>query len=252
MMKKIFYAPLIWGLLGTAQMQAALDVELLGKQKARIFKIIKYDFLIKTNNTFGNPQKKIKKVIRFFEEDQKKLLAGTQKPKEIKAVNDITAQCKKLKKHFNIPIENGTIEKVFKQEFADGLVAKKMVLELTKTQLKDNQTRELFYLNNLRAISQKFAITYLVKTVEPKGAITEETKRELAITLKKFRTALDYLHKTLQSNTQKEKLKKLEKVYIFFDFLSRSRLLTPTLIIQKSNEMLTISRELIESYHAST
>jgi flagellin-specific chaperone FliS len=243
---RIFVSILALTVIG---LQASLNVEILGKQKARIFKIIKYDFLLKTGNTFGDPQTRIKKVIGFFEEDQKKLLAGTQNPKEIKAIKAITAQYKKLKKHFNTPVSKETIERVFKQEFADGLAVKKMVLELTRTQLKSQQTKEVFYLNNLRAISQKFAITYLVKTVEPQGTMSEETKKQLAITLNKFRTALDYLHTSLQSDQQKSLLKKLEKIYRYFDFLSKAKLLTPTLIIHKSDEMLKVSKELIQSCH---
>jgi len=54
----------------------------------------------------------------------------------------------------------------------------------------------------------------------------------------------------ITKQTKQAMLVKLEKIYKFFDFLSRFRLLTPTLIVQKSNEMLTLSRQLITQYHS--
>jgi len=241
---------LIFFLAGVVPLSAAVDVETLGKQKARIFKTIKCDFLVKTNNNFGNPKKKITKIISFFEEDQTKLLNSTQDPKELEALQAIKSEWEKLKQQFGKPVNDQEIERAFKEEFRQGMSAKKLVLELTEKQLQNKQNKDLFYLNNLRAISQKFAITYLIKSVEPANAVSDETKKQLAITLKKFRTALEYLHQTLQTDTQKAMLAELEKIYRFFDFLSRSKLLTPTLIVQKSNEMLSLSRKLIKDYHS--
>jgi len=234
---------------GSFQLSAAVDVEILSKQKARVFKTIKYDFMQKTNNQFDHSRDKRKKIIRFFEEDQAKLLAGTTDPKELEQLKTVSKQWEQLKKYFDTPVTDATITSVFHEEFQHGLSTKKTILDLTKTQLVNQKNKDLFYINNLRAISQKFAITYLVKTVEPRDAMSEKTKTELAITLKKFRTALDYLHKTLHTSAQKSHLEELEKIYIYFNFLSKSRRFTPTLIINKSDEMLQISKELIRHYH---
>ena len=237
--------------IGISIVSASVDVEILGKEKARVFKAIKYDFLQKTNNHFGNSGDKRTKVIRFFEADLKKLIADTSDPEEQAKLEAISAHWTKLKKLFDTPVTDATIEKIFKEEFHEGLRTKKKILELTQTQLKDDKNKTLFYLNNLRAISQKFAITYLVKTVEPTGATSEETQKQLAITLEKFRTALDHLHKELKTEEQKAMLQELEKIYLYFDFLSQSRQFTPTLIIHKSDEMLTLAKKLVKSYHAN-
>jgi len=232
-------------IMGMVMMYASVDVATLGKQKTRVFQAIKNDFLLKTNNNFGNPEKRLSAIIKAFEADQTRLQNGSATPEEIESLKVISARWDKLKGEFRRPVEGGAYATTFAQELHDGLSVKKKILALSKKQLRSSRSKALFYANNFPAISQKFAITYLLKAVEPAGHPSPETQKQLAITLDKFRTALDHLQSTLNKPEQKAILGKLEKIYRYFDFLSKSRAPTPTLIVHKSNEMFDLGKQLI-------
>jgi len=234
-------------MVSMALMYASVDVATLGKQKTRVFQAIKNDFLLKTNNNFADPKKRLSAIIKAFEEDQVKLQSNSATLEEIDSLRQISSQWDELKRAFHQPVRNDAYSAVFTQELKKGMGLKRSIFLLTKKQLNSSRSKALFYANNLLAISQKFAVTYLLKAVEPAGNPSPETQKQLAITLEKFRTALDHLQRTLNKPEQKAILEKLEKIYRYFDFLSKSRAPAPTLIVHKSNEMFDLGKQLIQT-----
>ena len=96
----------------------------------------------------------------------------------------------------------------------------------------------------LRAVSQKLAALYLLKTWK-----ADQSSASLEKPMKKFRESLDFLNKVSGNDKRsKELLKDLEKTYLFFSVMEESGTFTPSLVVKRTDEMMKKADELTRYY----
>jgi len=192
--------------------------------------------MVGMNNSFGSPDKDLKKIIKQFEAHLE-LLRKYTKNEEIQAKIDTELDLWKPIKKSLESTPNQTEAKQLQLQL-DHLLE---ISDEITTLFVDESDKERGVIVNIagrqRMLSQRMAGLYLLKVW---GVEDKEFKKKLLESLLLFKTSLLKLQASpLNSEEINQRLKRVERSFMFFEIMNRSSSkFIPTLIYQKSNDIL--------------
>jgi len=211
-------------------------VDIAGKQRMFTQRMLKDYAMIGMENSFNNPDKDLKDIIKKFENHLESLHNYTKKQKIIKSTKRV--------KELWLPIKE-ILEKTPKKETALKLqesLEKLLQACDTTTHLFAKETGEeagviIDMSGRQRMLSQRMASLYMLKVW---GIKNKNFQKKMDKSMELFETSLkelqNYKLNTKDINTL---LKEVEKSFIFFKIMNKtSNTFIPTLIYKKSNDIL--------------
>jgi nitrate/nitrite-specific signal transduction histidine kinase len=211
-------------------------VDVAGKQRMYTQRMLKDYAMIGLQNSFGNPQEDLKKIMANFENHLDSLIAFNKDPK-----TDVSLQ--KVKKMWG-PIKEAL------NEAPDKAQAGKMQEDLEALLKQSNEAVGLFakqtgkasgeiinISGRQRMLSQRMASLYMLKVW---GVDDPQFKEKMNKSMKLFKDSLNRLMKSDMNTPEiSALLKKAEKSFKFFEIMNKSKSkFIPALIYKKSNEIL--------------
>ena len=216
---------------------------LAGTERMMAMRMLKDYILIAMKNSYGGPEDDLRQMKKRFETTQKALHAYVKDPAISQHLKEMDRMWAKAKEMLGAPPKKDDAAKYFETMNALKNKAEATVLLLVKKS-KHGTPQVVNMAGRLRAISQKLAALYLLKTWE-----ADQSSDLLEKPMKKFRESLDFLSKVSGNDTRaKELLKDLEKTYLFFTVMEESGTFTPSLVVKKTDAMMKKADELTRYY----
>ena len=221
-------------------------VNISGKQRMFIQKMLKDYAMIGMNNTFGNPKEDLMNVIKEFE-DHKKLLISFMLD------NNININTKKIEPLWK-DIKSILISKAEKskalllQEKLNKLLNKAdEVTKLLATKSNKSSGEIINISGRQRMLSQQMASLYMLKVW---GVGDNKFTDKLYETMKAFTKSHNILkNSTLNSDKIDTLLISVDKSFMFFKMMAKSKSkFIPSLIYKKSNDILKDMNSVTELY----
>jgi hypothetical protein len=211
-------------------------VDVAGKQRMFTQRMLKDYSMIGMENSFGKPKEDLKKIMGEFENHLQSLHDFTTN----KSIKKSTSRVKKLW----IPIKK-VLGREAKKEKAGKLQ------EDLEELLKESNTVTVLFAKDTgeasgdiinisgrqRMLSQRMASLYMLKVW---GVNDDKFREKMDSSMSLFKESLKKLQKSeLNTDEIRELLTKVEKSFMFFEFMNRSNsTFIPTLIYKKSDDIL--------------
>ena len=222
-------------------------VNIAGRQRMYTMRMLKDYIMIGEKLAYKDPAGDLKKIKKDFQESHASLVAYVKDPTLSAELKEIGTLWNGVQKMTSTPP---------KKEQA-GIYAKKaidfreklntFVAHLAKSG-NEATAQSINVSGRLRAVSQALAALYELRAWGMPHA-DEKIKKPMKV----FRQSLDDLNKAKETQPPMQALlKDLEKTYLFFDVMNQSKVVTPTLVIKKTDAMLKKASELTELYVQST
>ena len=221
-------------------------VNLAGKQRMYTQRMLKDYAMVGMGNTFGDPGADLAKTIADFDDHLKSLDAYAKDAKVKAALKKVDDLWKEVKPQLQA---KPTAENAAKlQERLEALLHASD--EATKAFADASGTHAGKIINiagKQRMLSQRMASLYML---EVWGLKDPKFKEKLNSALKEFKDALKVLKESPLNNEEtKALLAKVERSFMFFEMMNRSKSkFIPTLIYKKSNDMLTNMNKVTQIY----
>jgi len=212
-------------------------VNMAGQQRMFTQRMLKDYAMVGMNNTFGKPDKDLKKTVSDFESNLVLLIKYTKNDNTKKSLEEVKRLWAPIKSVLNDAPVKEKVEVLQK----DMETLLKMTDQATKAFAKesDKESGEIVNIaGRQRMLSQKMASLYMLKVW---GVEDPEFKATLDNTMKLFKASLETLEKSTMNTPEiTTLLGKVKKSFIFFEMMNRgkSTKFIPTLIYKKSNEIL--------------
>ncbi len=222
-------------------------VNIAGRQRMYTMRMLKDYIMIGEKLAYKDPAGDLKKIKKDFQESHASLVAYVKDPAlsaELKEIGTLWDAVKKM--------TNELPRKEQASTFAKGAIDFREKLNTFVDHLAKSGNKATAQSINvsgrLRAVSQALAAVYQLRAWGMPHA-----DEKINVPMKRFRYALDYLSKAKETQPPMQALlKDLEKTYLFFDVMNQSKVVTPTLVIKKTDAMLKKASELTELYVQST
>jgi len=220
-------------------------IDIAGKQRMFSFRILKDYLMIAMESEYKNPKQDMEESLKDFEEAESALKTFAKDPKIKPLFAKVDKDFATLKLMVSKPFIKAEGESYYAQTAMLRSAAHKGVLALQE-QSGEASAEVINKMGRLRSVSQKINAIYLLKTM---GIESEKINKGMQRAMKTFKESLDFLLKAeLMDADMQKKLKKLTKIYQFFQIMNASDNYVPTIISKKSDKMLKYADELTLSY----
>jgi nitrate/nitrite-specific signal transduction histidine kinase len=248
---KNFSIIFIWiaSFLGTAGAleigSSAEAINIAGKQRMLSYRILKDYLMVSMESTYKNPKEDLAKAMRDFEEAQKALVLYSKDQQVQTLTKEVEDAFNVIQKMVSQPFDSSREEEYLQKathmkELSHGIVLRLQTLSGAKSAEIVNKS------GRLRAVSQRMNALYLLKTL---GVSSSVIQNGMKASMKIFRDNLDFLQKSEPKDADiVKRLKKLEKIHLFFQIMLESDNHVPTIITKKSGKMLKYGDELTNIY----
>jgi len=244
----IFILMLSSSFLFSLEIKNSIDaINIVGKQRMLSQKVLKEYAMIGMNNTFGNCKKEINNSIKQFEEASKALTIYTTNKK-------IQTELHKSKRLWNVVKKTLTTKAVKKNAITLQENLEKILIinnNITNFFIKDTKSEIGEIINTAgkqRMLFQRMASIYMLRVWGVENQAGFDTKINEAMKL--FRISLDKLNNYNKNSKEvKTLLVKVEKSFLFFEMMSKSKSkFIPSLIYKKSIEILEDMNNIVVYY----
>jgi len=211
-------------------------VDVAGKQRMYTQRMLKDYAMIGLQNSFGNPQEDLKKIMANFENHLDSLIAFNTEAKTGESLQKVKKMWGPIKAALNEPPQKEKAGKM--QEDLEALLKQSNEAVGLFAKQTGKASGEIINISGRqRMLSQRMASLYMLKVW---GVDDPQFKEKMNKSMKLFK---DSLHRLMQSDMNTPEitalLKKAEKSFKFFEIMNKSQSkFIPALIYKKSNEIL--------------
>ena len=218
-------------------------INVAGSERMMAMRMLKDYILVAMKNSYKSPGDDLRQMTKRFEATQKALHVYIKDPDTVKRLNEVDRMWVKAKKMLESPPKKEDAVK-----YLETMEALKNRADAAVLSMVDKSKRGIPQAVNmagrLRAVSQKLAALYMLKTWE-----ADRSSASFGKPMNKFRSSLDFLNKASGNDKQaKELLRDLEKIYLFFSIMEESGTFTPSLVVKMTDEMMKKADELTRYY----
>ncbi len=219
-------------------------VDVAGRQRMLSYAELKYWLMVSMDSSYKHPKESLEQSVKLFEESNQALSAF----KNDKILHEKLAEGDRLFKAFkqtlSQPFEAKRGWEYFEKADTLKKTAHQAVLRLQE--LSGAKSAEVLNkMGRLRAVSQKITVLYLLKTLGIASPALDTAMKKAMTT---FRGSLDFLNAAGLSEEIQARLKKLEKIYRFFDIMNGAEKFVPTIIGKKATRTVKYANEMIQLY----
>jgi len=210
-------------------------IDVAGKQRMLSFRILRDYLMVSMETDYKNPKGDMVKNIEIFSQSLKEISAYSKDSKVQSALGKTKKTFESFKQMLPSAFDTSKGSSYLGKAVSLSNSANQVVLALSK----DTGEGVINQVGRLRAVSQEISALYLLKTV---AKDSESMKKQMQKAMGTFRKGLDALKKIeLVDATMEKKLKKLKKIYIFFEVMNASDSHTPIIVCKKADKMLKIA-----------
>ncbi len=220
-------------------------INIAGKQRMLSYRILKDYLMVSMESAYRNPKEDMDNSIKYFDE-AKKALAEYNSDSEIQKLTEKVGKAfAAVKEMVAQPFDASKGEEYLQKATDLKVISHQLVLRLQEISGKQSAVI-VNKSGRLRAVSQRINSLYLLKTMDVSSQVVDKEMKEA---MKLFRENLDFLEKAEPKGKEIDsRLKKLEKIYLFFQIMNASDNYVPTIITKKSDKMLKYGDELTTLY----
>jgi len=226
---------------------AAEAVNIAGKQRMFTQRMLKDYAMIGMGNHFGDPQKDLEETMAAFDDHLKSL--QTYAKGDVK-IETALADVEKIWKEVETPLKQtpDLEEAQILQEKLESLLKAADTATKAFSEASKKASGEMINIaGRQRMLSQRMASLYMLKVW---GVKDPKFQEKLNQALAEFKDALTKLEEaSLNTEETHALLKKVERSFMFFEMMNRSKSkFIPTLIYKKSDEMLKNMNRVTQLY----
>jgi len=222
-------------------------IDIAGQQRMFTQRMLKDYSMIGMNNTFGNPKEDLKEVIARFEVQLKLLMEhGGDDVSIQEKLKEEEQLWEPIKHRLELTPTQENLEK-FQEDIDALLKVSHEVTDLFVQSCGHAHAKIVNLSGRQRMLSQRMASLYMLKVW---GVDDKEFESKMRESMKDFKEALSALQ-SFPLNTEEinQRLKKVERSFMFFEIMNRSSTkFIPTLIYKKSNEILEDMNIITKAY----
>ena len=210
-------------------------VSVAGKQRMFSYRILRDYLMVSMETDYKDPKNDMAKNIEAFSQGLKDISTYSKDAK----VQDALSKTEEIFENFTQILSSSFDTSKGSDYLAKAVSLSNSVDMVVSGLSKDTSGMLIDKIGRLRAVSQKISALYLLNTIAQN---TESMKEQMQKEMTAFREGMDTLKKIkLADATMKKNLKKLEKIYIFFEIMNASDTHTPIIVCKKADKMLRIA-----------